>query len=87
MKCKATSIDSNNNSFYIGKGEIICHLVAAEEDSVTEEVLADLEKCTKPLALTAERKQKFLSSLSRAVLFTAEIAIRSTRNSKITRSS
>lgn len=40
-------------------------------------------KCTRQLAQIAARNAKFLSSQLKAGLFTAETAIRSTRNTKL----
>jgi hypothetical protein len=49
------------------------------EDLETGQALEALEKCTKQHALTAVRKQKFLSSQLKEGLFIVETATKSTR--------
>jgi len=46
---------------------------------LTEKIVL-VEKCTKQLAQTAERKQKYLSSQTQQDLCTVEIATKSIRN-------
>ncbi len=52
-----------------------------EEAAVSGETMPH-EKCTRRFALTVARNAKFLSSHQKTGQYTAESAIRSTRNSK-----
>jgi hypothetical protein len=53
-----------------------------EEDEEAEEASAAQEKCIKPRAQIAARKQKYRSSQQMADQFTVKIAIRSIKLSK-----
>jgi hypothetical protein len=57
-----------------------CHL---EEVAASAEALADQEKCTRRSVLTVETNAKFHSSPLKASLYTAENAIRNTRNTEV----